>query len=268
MKKLISPENPVIKELIKIKKDSENRTIIEGVNLVKTALEARNFSKVPFLIEEILITESFMEKEGELVDTIIKSDIELYIISDKVSKKLADTVTPQGIFALIEFKLQKLSDLKKCKKVVILDQIQDPGNLGTIIRTSEAFGIDLVLLSEGTCSPLSSKAVRASAGSIFFIPVLKATYREIRDFLIKNKFKLLIAEPKAEKSLFELSLTTPLALVFGNESRGVGEFLKTISHESFRIPHIGRTESLNVGISASVVLYEILRNEVVNKTST
>lgn len=149
-----------------------------------------------------------------------------------------------------------------------MDQIQDPGNLGTIIRTGEAFGVDLILLTEGTCSHLSSKAVRASAGSIFLIPLLKATYRELKDFLDKNKLKLFIAEPKAEKSLFELFLKPPLAVVFGNESRGVGEFLRTLSHESFRIPHLGRTESLNVGISASVVLYEILRNEVVNKSST
>lgn len=268
MRKITSPENPLIREILKIKKDSENRVLIEGANLVKTAIEALNNSKVSFLIDKILFTETFLESEKELAETITKLNFDFYLISDKVSKKIADTVTPQGVFALVEFKLKRASEIRDCKKVVVLDQVQDPGNLGTIIRTSEAFGVDLVLLSEGNCSPLSSKAVRASVGSIFYIPVSKATYSEIRDFLKETGLKLFLAEPKAKKSLFQVSLKSPLAVVFGNESKGVGEFLKTIPHESFRIPHIGRTESLNVAISASVVIYEILRNEVVNKTGT
>ncbi|MCX7988342.1 MAG: RNA methyltransferase [Thermodesulfovibrio sp.] len=268
MKSIESIENPIIKQILKIKKESKDKIFIEGLNLVKTALDRTlkqdNISL--YTVEKILVTESFLQKEDFLK---IKLN-EIIVISEKIAKKISDTNTPQGIFAIVSYERLNLSRicLYKTKTVVILDKIQDPGNLGTIIRTSEALGAEIIIITPGTCNPFSPKVLRASAGSIFYIPVIKAAISEIENFIKKQGLKLLITDLKAEKLIFELNLSHPLAIVFGNEAHGVSEDFKRLPHIGFRIPHMGRTESLNVAMSASIILYEVLKSKMKGFTQT
>ncbi|WP_353683984.1 RNA methyltransferase [Thermodesulfovibrio sp. 3907-1M] len=253
MKWIQSPENPLIKEIKKIIKKPEEKIFIEGINLIEAALTSDYVQ-----IEEVLVTEDFIEKQREFFKTF-KSKILVTGISERIAKTISETVTPQGIFAVAKFKYKNLNEIKNPKLAVIADRIQDPGNLGTIIRASEALGAEALLTTPGTCNPLSGKVLRASAGSIFFIPVIKASVKDIKDFILKNKLKLVITDLKAKLHCFNVDFTGSLAVAFGNESHGVSEELKTIKHISCRIPHKGKTESLNVAIAATVLLYEILR---------
>lgn len=259
MKRIISPENPLIREIIKIKKESTDRVLIEGMNLINMALERQRDLR----IERILVTDDFIIKNKDFMQSLTQN-LELILINQKIANKISETVTPQGIFALIDFKLKNLHEWKfrKIETIVILDRIQDPGNIGTIIRTSEAFGADAIILTPGTCNPLSSKVIRASAGSIFFVPILKAKLSEIENFLRKHKLKLIITKPSSKKLIFDIELNQPLAVVFGNEAHGVGEYFEKLSDYECRIPQVGRAESLNVAISASIILYEIMKTKI------
>ena len=257
MKLIQSLENPFIKEIKKIKKLPDEKIFIEGINLVESALNS------PFVqIEKVLITEKFIEKRIGFFEVLQNKNIFIAEISENISKKISDTVTPQGIFAVVRYKAQNIKELssKNPTFIVILDRIQDPGNLGTIIRASEAFGVEAILITNGTCNPFSSKALRASAGSIFFIPVIVVSVMEIKDFILKNRLNFFITDPNGEKLSFEIDFRKPLAIAFGNESIGVSSELKKIKHTSCKILHVGKTESLNVSMSSAVFLYEILRH--------
>lgn len=257
MRLIQSVENPLIKEIKKIKEKPKERVFIEGANLIKAAFNSKSS-----LIEKILVTEDFIQKNTEFFELI--GNFPSLLITDKVAKAISDTVSCQGIFAIAKFKLIDIKDLSLTEPnlIVVADRIQDPGNLGTIIRVAEAFGVQAIFITPGTCNPLSPKVIRASAGSIFFIPVVKAKVEEIESFLSKNRLQLIVTDPQAERVCFEIDSRQPLALAFGNEARGVGEELRRIPHVSFRIPHLGRTESLNVAQSAAIFLYEILRGRL------
>lgn len=259
MKWIQSPENPLIKEIKKIKKHSEDKIFLEGIHLVEASLVS-DYVK----IEKAFVTEEFIERQKAFLKILQDKKILITGISEKIAKYISDTVTPQGVFAVADFRIKNINDLsiKNLSLIVIADRIQDPGNLGTIIRAGEALGAEAVFFTPGTCSPVSGKALRASAGSIFFIPVLKVTVKEIEGFLLKNALTLVITEPNAEKLSFDVDFTKPVAVAFGNEARGISYELRNIPHISCRIPHRGKTESLNVAMSATVFLYEILRQRI------
>lgn len=266
MKVILSPENPLIRDILQIKRHTKDRFIIEGKHLVKTAVEAELKLKEKgfFQIERIFTTDVFKEKEEDFFEFLSKSKYEIVGISEKISKKISETVTPQGIYATIKYNILSLKEFynSNLKTVVILDRVQDPGNVGTIIRASEALGADMIVLIPGTCNPFSQKVLRASAGSLFYIPVLKAEINQAEEFIKQKKLMLILAEPKAKNMIFEIDLNENLAVVFGNENQGISKDFSKLPHLSCRIPHFGQTESLNVAVSASIILYEILRNRI------
>lgn len=256
MRWIQTPENSFIKEIKKIIKQPKDKIFLEGKNLIESAL----FSDY-IQIENILLTKEFITKEKDFYEALQSKNLPIIGVSERVSKEIAQTVTAQGIFAVGSFKIKTIENLsiKNPTLVVVVDRIQDPGNFGTIIRACEAFGAEAILFTPGTCSPLSTKVLRASAGSIFFIPVVKADVKEIEKFIVKNGLIFIITEPSAKYSLHEIDFTKPLAIAFGNESQGVSSHLRAIKHISCRIPHKGKTESLNVAMSATVFFYEVLR---------
>ncbi|MGC8938166.1 MAG: TrmH family RNA methyltransferase, partial [Thermodesulfovibrio sp.] len=211
MKWIQSIENPFIKEIRRIKKQPNEKIFIEGINLIESALESC-FVR----IEKVLVTKQFMEKYGEKF--FQDKELEIVGISEEISKKISDTVTPQGIFSVASFKMKNLNEVKNPTLITIVDKVQDPGNLGTIIRASEALGADAVLIIPGTCNPLSGKVLRASAGSIFFIPVIKASVRETEEFIAQCRLTLVITDLKAKLLCFDMDYTQPIAVAFGNES--------------------------------------------------
>ncbi|MCS7164211.1 MAG: RNA methyltransferase [Thermodesulfovibrio sp.] len=256
MKIIQSPDNPLIKEIKKIKKNPENKVFFEGLHLLEAALVSEYVR-----IEKVLVTEDFVEKYSNFFKTLKDKDLILVMISEKIAKSIADTVTPQGVFVVADVKVKNINDLslQNPTLIIIADRIQDPGNLGTIIRAAEAFGAEAILTTPGTCNPFSSKTLRASVGSIFFIPVIKTTVKEIEEFVLRYGLNLVITDLMAKVYPFNMDFTKPLAIAFGNESHGVSQSLKAIKHVGCKIPHRGKTESLNVAMAVTAVLYEVLR---------
>jgi TrmH family RNA methyltransferase len=259
-KRIESPANPVIKRLLGLRdgKEPGNTWFVEGENAITAAAESR--AKV----REIFVTEKYMSIHEQTLNLFGDSKPEVTIISERVSKKLSDTISPQGIFATVLFRLTRPGEIKPLREEVIpvLDRVNDPGNLGTLIRTADAFGVKRMILLEGTCSPSNQKVIRSSAGSIFHLEIAIAGEKEYIEWARSNGVKVLITDSRAEKTVGDISVRGKVALVLGNEASGASPYLKNQADECFRVPIPGKAESLNVAITAAIVLYEVARKSV------
>ncbi len=260
-KMIVSPANPLIKEALRIKERRGHRDsafIIEGPHLIEMSLASPYAS-----LEQVFFTEDFYSSgEGRrLLKRLEETSVDLVETSKRVMDKLTDTETPQGIAAVLALNTVALSVIpfKTMPLLVICDGVRDPGNIGTIIRAADAAGADAVLLTPGTCDAFMPKAIRASAGSIFAVPVLSAGVEELVGFLEERRMRLYAADVHASHSLYETDFRAPAAIVFGNEAHGIGAELLRKADLLFRIPVIGRAESLNVAMAASISLYEAVR---------
>jgi TrmH family RNA methyltransferase len=268
--KITSPANPVIKEALKIKeKRSRYRQeafLIEGVHLLEMALTSCNAE-----IKKVFFTDKFSnKKEGQrLLRQIVaraghQMPKDFFIqVSEQVLYRLADTETPQGIAAAAAYKTFSLEEItfREIPFLVVCDGIQDPGNIGAIIRASDAAGADAVINLPGTCDAFIPKAIRATAGSLFNIPIVYSEQESFFNYLDIKNITLYAADIHARVSVYDADFRSPLAIAFGNEAHGVSEALLKRA-KGLKIPIIGKAESLNVAMAASVCLYEIVRQRL------
>lgn len=258
-KTITSLSNPLIKEALKIKNrlgDQGDFFLIEGSHLIETAI----FSSLA-AIKRVFFTEAFTAKKESQRILEQMPLIEKVMITGQILSLLTDTDSPQGVAALINYKASKLEDLKFADNplLVLCDAIQDPGNVGTIIRAADVFGADAVIKLPYTCDPFNPKAVRATAGSLFNIPVIPAEQNELLSYLALKNIALYATSSKAAAAIYQVDFKQPVAMVFGNEAAGVSKTLQNEAKEIFKIPIIGKAESLNVAMATTVCLYEIAR---------
>lgn len=263
---ITSKKNPIVKKIISLKnsrrREKEGKFIIEGINLLKEVISSS-------LTIDALIYDQRGEnsKVQEIINSLKREGINIYEVSPRVFDYISELETPPGILGIIEFPSVKLENLNFGKNtqnefLIILDEIQDPGNLGAIIRSADAAGVDAVILTAGCVDMFNSKSIRASAGSIFHLPIIKEKEKtKIINFLKKKQIKVIIAEVGGRKELYQERLSLPLALVFGNESRGVDKIWTSVG-ETIKIPIYGKAASLNVATAAAIMIYEVRRQNV------
>ncbi len=258
--RITSSSNPRIKEVMDIRRRKRGAGqasfIIEGPHLVEMALAADTS------ISEVFFTEAFGGKEeGQKLLGRLSKSARLYEVADHLLRKLSETETPQGVIAVAAHSPLPLNELRLRGNplLVVADGIQDPGNLGTIIRTADAAGADGVVILPGTCDVYMQKTIRATAGSLFNIPVSHAAVDELLDWLRVQKISLVVTASGAEKSFLEAGLDKPVAFVFGNEAHGVTDGIRRAADMVLSIPIYGKAESLNVAASAAICLYEAVR---------
>jgi len=191
----------------------------------------------------------------------LASGVETLILPDDVFDSAAATETPQGVAALVQFKEFDLEDVLRAPRllVVVLAGVQDPGNLGTVVRSAEAFGASGVLLAEKTVSRFNPKAVRASAGSLFRLPVVTVKLAEVAGELRKHGLRLVATSSHQGTPVDQAELSGALAIFLGSEGAGLPREALALMDEVIVIPHSPRVESLNAGIAASILLYEAAR---------
>jgi len=254
--KIESAANKRIKDLVRLRDGNgpEGQLFIEGMNIVEEAVRSK------FTVRDILITDIFLEKHETEIEKLRFPAAAINIISEAVAKKLSGTRSTQGIYAVVEYLLRDIESLRLEGPSVIpvLDRIQDPGNLGTIIRTADAFGYRKLILLQGTCLPLNQKTVRSSAGSLFHMEIVLTTENELVQWSRTNSLPLVVMDPRGGKVLQEV-LSERCLLTFGNEAGGASDFLKEHADERVRIDIPGRAESLNVSIAAAITFYEATR---------
>lgn len=259
---ITSTANPLIKEALKIKERHGRHGcavfLIEGPHLMEMSLASPTAT-----LKRVFFTQEFSSaREGRrLLRRIEATAVNPVETSQRVMEKLTDTETPQGIAAVLALKTVSLDAIpfKNIPLLVVCDGVRDPGNIGTIIRVSDAAGADAVVLTPGTCDAFMPKAIRASAGSIFTIPVLSAGVGVLMGFLEERRMRVYAADVHASHSLYETDFRVPAAIAFGNEAHGIGAELLKKADLRFRIPVIGKAESLNVAMAASISIYEAVR---------
>jgi len=256
--KITSSANKHIRDIIQIRetraKFRHAAFLVEGPHLVEMAFSAG------VQIKEVFVTETFINtKEHQAL--LGKITTAIYEVSEQLLNKITDTETPQGIVAVAGYKPGTLDTLtlKESPLLAVLDAIQDPGNLGTIIRTSDAAGADAVILLPGSCDAFMPKVIRATAGSIFNLPLIYAEPDALLDWLHKKNIQLAVTAADAGKTVFEADLSRGLAIAFGNEAHGISDHLRKAADLSLNIPILGKAESLNVATSAAICLYETVR---------
>lgn len=222
--------------------------LVEGHHLVEEAL------KYPELVLAVIGT-------AEQFDTLksIPEHIVVYTITENVVKSLSQTTHSQGIFAICSIKEEKLTN--NHKKILLLDAVQDPGNMGTIIRTADACGLDAIVIGQGSCNIYQDKVLRAAQGSHFHIPcIMQSLHDAIADIKAK-KIALYGTSLSNAVSITEIEPQTSFALILGNEGQGVHpDFLKETT-QNINIPMRGRAESLNVSVAAGILMYQLVKEE-------
>jgi TrmH family RNA methyltransferase len=194
----------------------------------------------------------------------LAAHVEKLVMPDKLFASAVPSETPQGVAALVKCKIFSVDDViakSRTGPLVAIAGVQDPGNLGTILRSAEAFEAGGVLLGEGTASVFNSKVIRASAGSVFRLPLAKAKLAETLSIMKSQKLRLVATSSHKSKSLAEANLSAPLAIFIGSEGAGVPRDLLAKMDEVVAIPHSPMVESLNAGVAASIVLYEVARRK-------
>ena len=248
---ITSASNKRVKDIQKLIENKNikkyGRYLIEGKHLVEEALDAK-------VVEEIIVSESF--EEYNIVDSF---EGELIKVTDSVLKNISDTITSQGIVAVCRI-VKKELDINNYSKVLILDKIQDPGNLGTIIRTADAFDFDCIILGKGTTSLYGQKVIRSTQGSNFHIDCFdNIDLSELIDEM--HEYNIFATSLKADKYIEQLdNITGKVAVVFGNEGAGVSEEILSKVNNLLKISMPGRAESLNVSIAAGIVMHYISTN--------
>lgn len=252
---ITSVTNKQIKNLLKLQKSSKTRKeqglfIVEGI---------RMFREVPKeLLCQVYATEAFYNKNPELFQ---ERDVD-ELVAENVFEKLSETKTPQGVLAVVrmqEYKLEKLLMIKKNPLFLVLENLQDPGNLGTILRTAEGAGVDGILMSRDTVDIYNPKVVRSTMGSLFRMPFVYADDIKQTVEMLKTAGVKVYAAHLAGEEFYEKDYRTGTAFLIGNEGNGLTEELTALADEKIRIPMEGKVESLNAAIAATLMAYEVLR---------
>jgi len=195
----------------------------------------------------------------------INQDCQVLRLPDNLFKKVSDTVSPQGIIAVSEQIEISLADIifSANPLVVVLNGLQDPGNLGTIIRTSAAAGVTAVLLTEGTVDLYNPKVIRSTMGSLFQVPIINGINDdEAVKWLNHHSIDIMVADLNSEEYYYSANLKDPFALVIGNENRGPSDIWRKEAYKKIKIPILGSTESLNASVAAGIILYEAVRQRL------
>ena len=207
-----------------------------------------------------IMSESFLARE-QAYDFAVQYDCS--VMTDKVFSQLSDTKTPQGILCVCRiksFSLESIIDRNPQGVYVLLEKLNDPGNVGTIIRTADAFGISGVLLSEGCVDCFNPKVLRSTMGSIFHVPILQnLNFEWVISLLRKKEIAVYAAHLKAEEFLYHMDFTGGCAFLIGNEARGLEDDTVHLADKLIKIPMPGQAESLNASVCASMLMYEALR---------
>lgn len=258
METITSKDNSLIKEVKKLRnkkhREDQNQFLAEGLRFVEEAL------KSSFTVEYVFIRENILDKWNSLKLGQFINESKVFIVSEAIMKSICNTDNPQGIVAVVQNKTLELND--KNGFYVYADKVQDPGNMGTIIRTAHASGALGVIFSKGTVDIYNDKTLRSTMGSIFKIPIIEDENFNIITMLKKKGFKLIVSSLEKSECFYNLDLTGKNIIAVGNEGNGISKELEEKADIRVKIPMPGDAESLNVAIAASVMMFEVVRQNL------
>lgn len=261
MQKITSKDNEFVKHVKKLKdkkyRDINNEFVIEGIKLIREAIQEKA------KIKQIVICEDCENAENISKDlTYVIAKFDCIYVSKQVFNSITEVQNPQGILAIVS-KENKENEIDYTEDIIVaLDDLQDPGNLGTILRTVDSIGLKQILVSKGTADCFNPKVVRSTMGAIFRVKIiecedLEKTLKQVK----KHHFKVMVTDLQTNNSIYDTDYKKKV-LVIGNEANGVEQKIKNLADEKVKIPMLGKTESLNASVATGIVLYEYVRQKM------
>ncbi len=256
LKEISSVQNPLVKDIIELKSKASKRRetkrcIIEGQKEIEIAIESG------ISIEKLLV-----DKSISFIPELFESKIqEIIFCSSEVMDKIALRDLKSKFVALAQTKYLSISDIKLSKNpfVLILENIEKPGNLGSLFRTSDAANVDLIICADMQTDLYNPNVIRNSLGCVFSKQIVFCTNQEAFSFCKKNKIATQATFLHTENYYYQQDFTQPTAIIFGTESTGITEFWQSNADHTIKIPMLGKIDSMNVSNSASILLYEVVR---------
>lgn len=257
---ITSTSNARVKRLVNLKKkrksrDEEKVFLVEGI---------RMFREVPVKqLEEVYVSESFYKKERDTVELVLKgSEVRPEVLSDTVFDYVSDTKTPQGVLCVVrqmEYSLEEVT-AGECPMIMVLDHLQDPGNLGTILRTAEGAGVTGILMDQECVDVYNPKTIRSTMGSVYRMPFCYVEdLKEGICCLKKSGIHTYAAHLEGSQNYEKEDYRKPCAFLIGNEGNGLRKEIADLADIYIKIPMKGQVESLNAAIAASVLMFEAAR---------
>ncbi len=263
--KITSSKNEKIKKIIKLKdknkRDKYFLFLIEGYREILRAIEAN------VEIESLFICPSLFLKnnENKLIEKISSNKIPIYECLQDIFRKISYRDRPDGLLAIAKQFNNDFDNLKtiiKNKKnpfLIVLEAIEKPGNLGTILRTADAAGVDAVIVANPITDIFNPNVVRSSIGTLFTVPIFVTESKKILNFIKENKIAIISTTPTSKTIYTDINLNKPIAIVFGTEQLGLSRIWMENSDTLIKIPMLGKADSLNVAAAATILLYETVR---------
>lgn len=251
---ITSKDNSKIKEIKKLKEKKYRKTafIVEGIKMLKEAISEKAE------IDTIII------REDTELDFKLDSELEKKVIhvTKNVFETISDVVSPQGVLVVINKKIDDNKISKHADYILALDGIQDPGNLGTIIRTADSANIKQILVSKDTVDSYSPKVVRSTMGSIYRVKIIECEdLAKTLKSLQTTGFEIVTTDLHTDKSIYDMNYNKKI-VVIGNEANGVTPEIKELSNYRVKIPMLGKTESLNAAVATGIMIYEYVRQKI------
>lgn len=259
--KFISSENnSIIKHVkaldLKKQRVKHMQYTVEGLRIVSECIKYKGD------IEYIIYSEDLLNIQGgsDLLEKVSQEGYTVYQVPSQLFNKLARTESPQGVLAVVNMKKMTLNDLELKDRdnlfFVILDRIQDPGNMGTIIRTAESANADAVIITKGSVDPYNSKTLRATMGAIFHLPIIQCPDDEWLGYLKRNQVTLIAADLDTDKTYIDIDYNKNIGIIIGNEANGIDPQILENVDERVIIPILGKIESLNASVAAGILIYK------------
>ena len=258
---ITSKDNETIKHIRKLKekkyRDEYGEYVIEGIKLINEAIEENA------KIKTILVCDNCKKQKKINQNSMYEvAKQNCLYVDEKVFNTITDVQNPQGILAVVEKKGEEKEINYNEDVIVVLDDIQDPGNIGTILRTLDSIGLSKVIICKKSGDVYNSKVVRSTMGAIFRVKIIESeNLVETLKIIKKHKFKVISTSLDTDKNMYDVEYKK-VAIVMGNEANGVSKEIQEMSDEKIKIPMIGKTESLNVSVATAVVLYEYVRQKI------
>lgn len=253
---ITSRKNPKIQWVRELQSDPKSRRIekafvVEGVRLVEEALDSG------WRLRLVLFSPGLSDRGMAVVARCQEVEVEVEQTSDEVMRSASGTETPQGILAVVEKPEMQFPD--RLGFGLILDQVRDPGNLGMILRTAAAAGVEGVFLTPESADPYSPKVLRAGMGAHFRLAFREAPWKEVQACIRRNGLEVFLADPGRGIPYFQANFRQPLALIIGGEAHGAGEEAFKAADQIISIPLASGVESLNTAAAAAILMFEVVR---------
>ena len=260
MQRISSKDNNLIKHLKKLKekkyRDEYNEYIVEGIKLIKEAVQENA------QIKQIVVCDGC---NSEIIESHLKYEMakfDFIYVPENIFKMISSVETPQGVLAVIGKQNNENEIILNEEIIVALDDVQDPGNLGTILRTVDSVGLKQILVSKGTADSYNPKVIRSTMGAIFRVKVIEC--ENLKNTLINlqsKNYKIMCTSLKAKTTIYQTDYNKKI-IIIGNEANGVSKEIQNLADEKIIIPILGKTESLNASVATGVILYEYVRRKM------